>query len=59
MQMHRAIAEGVLVEQFEMKEERGGQGRVAAADEHRHQDQVDLVNQLGMQRGGSQVGAAD
>ena len=57
--MHGAAAEAALVHQLQVEAHAGGQGARAAADEHRHQDQVQLVHDPGGERLARQLGPAD
>ena len=59
VQVHGAAAEAALVHQLQVEAQAGGQGPRAAADEHGHQDQVQLVHDPGGERLARQLGPAD
>jgi hypothetical protein len=58
VQIDRAVAEPALVEQLETYPDAVWEGRLAASDEHRHEEQVVLVYEPGCDRTARQLGPA-
>src|SRR5438067_12656581 len=58
MQVNRALGEAVFVHELELDLGRLAERPCAAAHYHRHQDEVELVDQTGVERLGGELGAA-